>query len=328
MATTLNFRNNRKEIIYKSVLDKINEDINEIILNIDLCFKNDYVSSNRFVSRRTYSHNDDSDFTNTLKKILNNKKELSDTKNFKIISNYYKIEPRRLKYDFLDTLLPTSKITESNTDDYSIFYKLNDNNIDFDELNSTNKFILKWLKKFEIADELILKSDKDTINYKAYLKKDNKEIILADYGLGTNQLLPIIFSLAIGNSSSPSRTVVIEEPEANLHPAMQSKLAELFVDAIKTFGVKIIAETHSEYLIRKMQYLIASEICKLKPDEFVVYYFSKPNHPDVLTGKIEQIRKIETDEYGKLNKELGPGFFDETNNIIMDLFFVQQVKKK
>ena len=155
------------------------------------------------------------------------------------------------------------------------------------------------------------------------------ETSLADYGLGTNQLLPIIFSLGIHTYYATQyddellpRTVVIEEPEANLHPAMQSKLADMFIDATKKFNVKIIAETHSEYLIRKLQYLVASNKSDAKPEDISLYYFYKPNHPDVLSGKSNQVEKIEIDKHGRLNKEFGSGFFDEADNIATELFLL------
>ena len=193
----------------------------------------------------------------------------------------------------------------------------------FNEKESIYNFINKWLKEFEIADELILIPDSDTGNFKAILKQNELETLLSDFGLGTNQLLPIIFSLAIheyydsyDGETLRMRTVVIEEPEANLHPAMQSKLADMFADAIKTFKIKIIAETHSEYLIRKLQYLVANNNSEVKPDDVVIYYFNKPDNPNVLSGEIEQVIKIEIDEMGRLNKEFGKGFFDEADNIL------------
>jgi predicted ATPase len=265
-----------ENLIRKNTLSYFKNCINEKILGITFSLNNIYVSSSRFTTKRTYSFNDNTDFTNLLSQIENKK-------------------------------------------------------FNFNEKESIYKFINKWLKEFDIADELILIPDSDTGNFKAILKQNEIETLLSDYGLGTNQLLPIIFSLAIheyydgyDGETLRMRTVVIEEPEANLHPAMQSKLADMFADAIKTFKIKIIAETHSEYLIRKLQYLVANNNSEVKPDDVVIYYFNKPDNPNVLSGEIEQVIKIEIDEMGRLNKEFGKGFFDEADNIAMDLFLLQQ----
>ncbi len=194
-------------------------------------------------------------------------------------------------------------------------------------------FISKWLKEFEIADELILKRDKETGDFKAFLKLNDQEVLLADFGLGTNQLLPIIFALSLHyygfdkitmGEEIFERTVIIEEPEANLHPAMQSKLADLFVDAHKTFKVQVIAETHSEYLIRKLQYLVGTSKSDLKSNDVVIYYFYKPNHQAVLNKQVNQVEKIEIDEFGRLSKEFGSGFFDEADRIALDIFLLKQ----
>ncbi len=51
--------------------------------------------------------------------------------------------------------------------------------------------------------------------------------------------------------------VLLEEPESNLHPNLQSKLADFLIDASDRFGIKWVIETHSEYFIRKLQYWTA-----------------------------------------------------------------------
>jgi predicted ATPase len=195
-------------------------------------------------------------------------------------------------------------------------------------------FINKWLNEFEIAEEIILIPDSETGDFKAYLKQNGEKVLLADFGLGTNQLLPVIFSLGINVFQTEKyfpyeivmaeRTVVIEEPEANLHPAMQSKLADLFVDAHNMFKVQVIVETHSEYLIRKLQYLVGSNKSTIKSNDISIYYFYKSNHPAVINKEANQVEKIEIDEFGRLSKEFGSGFFDEADKIALDIFLLKQ----
>jgi predicted ATP-dependent endonuclease of OLD family len=49
--------------------------------------------------------------------------------------------------------------------------------------------------------------------------------------------------------------LIIDEPELNLHPANQRKLAKLFSRLIKC-GVKLLMTTHSDYLIKELNNLI------------------------------------------------------------------------
>lgn len=67
------------------------------------------------------------------------------------------------------------------------------------------------------------------------------------------------------------------KPELNLHPALQSKLADLFLEVHQEFGINFIIETHSEYIIRKSQVLVAEKEFEVEPNEnpFCVYYFPK-----------------------------------------------------
>jgi predicted ATPase len=250
-----------KLLVSSSVFHEIYSDILKAVVNINFNLKNEFVSSSRFTQKRYYNFNDNTDFTNFLKKV----------------------------------------------EDSSI------NNV-----KECREFINKWLKEFGIANELILKPDSETGNFKAYLEVNRNVNLLADFGLGTNQLLPIILALGIHSYQATKfedklvpRTVVIEEPEANLHPALQSKLADMFVDATKKFGVQIIVETHSEYLIRKMQYLVASKQSEASPEDVVIYYFYKPDHPAVISGEVKQVERIDIDESGILSKDFGSGFFDE-----------------
>jgi predicted ATPase len=106
----------------------------------------------------------------------------------------------------------------------------------------------------------------------------------------------------------PSSILIIEEPESNFHPKLQSKLAEFFIDASSKFNMKFIIETHSEYFIRKLQYWVARKI--IRSNDIGIYYF-----PERTTSKEQnKIRKIHILNDGSLDDDFGPGFFDEATN--------------
>ena len=109
-----------------------------------------------------------------------------------------------------------------------------------------------------------------------------------------------------GKESNADKILLIEQPELHLHPAAQAELAELFVDCVKNNdGKKIIIETHSEHLIRKLQILVASPQCPITRDMVRIYYVDKDEkgeaHP-------EEMRILEN---GKFENEWPSGFFDK-----------------
>ncbi|MEH7361797.1 AAA family ATPase, partial [Priestia megaterium] len=129
-----------------------------------------------------------------------------------------------------------------------------------------------------------------------------EEINLADTGFGYSQIIPII--LVIWQASLTNRTkqrysaprwmqfrenfeksnftVVIEQPELHLHPALQAKLIDLFVQLIvmaqkNKLNVKIIIETHSEAMLNRIGYLIAKKRFEFNNDLVNVLIFNKVN---------------------------------------------------
>ncbi|MEN8214859.1 MAG: AAA family ATPase [Pseudomonadota bacterium] len=62
-------------------------------------------------------------------------------------------------------------------------------------------------------------------------------------------------SLYLNHIAKKGDILLIDEPEQNLHPANQRKMARLFVRLIK-MGVKVFVTTHSDYLIKELNNLI------------------------------------------------------------------------
>lgn len=108
------------------------------------------------------------------------------------------------------------------------------------------------------------------VEFKVKAMHGNKTHALADSGFGFSQVLPI---LVRGLLAKPSSTLIIEQPELHLNPALQVRLAEFFV-AMARAGKQIMIETHSEHIVNTIRILAAedetSELAKLCG----VYYIS------------------------------------------------------
>ena len=116
-------------------------------------------------------------------------------------------------------------------------------------------------------------------------------------------ILRVASLIKINKKEKKALTLLVEEPELNLHPALQSKLTDFFHEVNKEYGFNFIIETHSEYMIRKTQ-LIALEQDYIKnqdinPNPFKIVYFHKEEGP----------YEMEFTEQGKFNKDFGPGFY-------------------
>jgi hypothetical protein len=77
---------------------------------------------------------------------------------------------------------------------------------------------------------------------------------IADVGFGVSQTLPVVVALL---AAAPNQVVYLEQPEIHLHPCAQVALASLLLDAARR-GVTVIAETHSDLLLRSVQRAVAA----------------------------------------------------------------------
>ncbi|TAH31054.1 MAG: DUF3696 domain-containing protein [Cytophagales bacterium] len=198
------------------------------------------------------------------------------------------------------------------------------------------KFLQKWIKEFEIADKVEFEKIAGGIATQVIFIKNGAKYPLADLGYGVTQYLPLLLKIALQITTESSndrmrtpfrekplkKTIILEEPETNLHPKLQSRLADMILDALQNFEIKFIIETHSEYFIRRLQILTAEK--KANSDEIALYYFYEPHK--IPQGQ-KQVERINILPDGNLDNDFGSGFFDEATNMKFELLKLKTKKK-
>ena len=116
-------------------------------------------------------------------------------------------------------------------------------------------------------------------------------------GFGLSYVLPVIVLLL---EAKPGELVILENPEAHIHPRGQTKLGQLAARAAAA-GVQVIVETHSDHFMDGVRIDVKDN--KLCPDQVRFHYFENHN-------RSSKVISPEIDRDGRLS-EWPTGFFDE-----------------
>lgn len=128
-------------------------------------------------------------------------------------------------------------------------------------------------------------------------------------GFGLTYTLPVVTALL---SAKKGDLLLIENPEAHLHPAGQSAMGKL-ISLVAQTGVQLFIETHSDHILNGIRSSVAKG--KIDNDNVALFYFSKDEE---LKKHEVEIATPYLDEKGRID-EWPKGFFDEWDNQLDEL---------
>jgi predicted ATPase len=133
-------------------------------------------------------------------------------------------------------------------------------------------------------------------------------------GFGVSYIMPIILAVL---AATPGTLILLENPEAHLHPQGQAKMGELLALAAQG-RVQIIVETHSDHLLNGIR--LAVHGGRASPDTIGLLFFSREQKADTISTRIKMPRM---DEAGRID-DWPEGFFDETEKALRQLLLPRQ----
>jgi len=168
--------------------------------------------------------------------------------------------------------------------------------------------VAQWLQDLGLVHSFSVKSlGEHRKEYEVRVQRHPRslEVSFTDVGFGVSQILPV---LTLCYYTPEGSTIILEQPEIHLHPSVQAGLADVFIDAIQNHRVQIILESHSEYLLRRLQRRIAEE--KISATDVALYFVKSEQNG------VSHAESLDVDEYGFIKNWPDQFFGDEMGELV------------
>jgi len=118
-------------------------------------------------------------------------------------------------------------------------------------------------------------------------------------GFGLTHILPVIVA---GLGTKPGHVILLENPEAHLHPAGQAEIG-VFLARVAASGVQVIFETHSDHVLNGVRRAVKTGM--ISPGKVATHFFCRDGKEDATT-----VQSVHMDDQGNLD-DWPEGFFDQ-----------------
>lgn len=174
-----------------------------------------------------------------------------------------------------------------------------------------------WLDFILPGVKIVAKADYPGLS--ANIRIENKfsggnTLLPTNIGFGISYVLPIITT---GLVAKEGGLMIVENPEAHLHPAAQSAMGE-FLGMVAQSGVMVLVETHSDHIINGIQ-LYAAKHPRFA-NQIIINNFSEEGDDQPM---VETVQLTENGEFENWPK----GFLDQSQKDYLKLVEINNLKK-
>lgn len=172
---------------------------------------------------------------------------------------------------------------------------------------SFRKQFLAWM------NEIFPNAEANTVVIEGlpYVKLELRKSMQEDWsrpvniGFGLSYVFPV---LVAGLLASKDQILIIDSPEAHLHPLGQSRIGG-FLSMVATSGTQVIIETHSDHLLNGVRLSVSKS--NISHKDIRIHFFETRSEKDTSPFLVSP----QVDKFGQLS-EWPEGFFDQAENDI------------
>jgi predicted ATPase len=135
----------------------------------------------------------------------------------------------------------------------------------------------------------------------------------ANIGFGYTYILPIIVSGLIAKEGD---ILIVENPEAHLHPKAQSNLV-YFLSIVASCGVQVFIESHSEHILNGIRVCALSDKIDITNNNISIFFFEDDQE--------EPFKKLSVKPNGKIDNWV-EDFFDQQEIDLAEIFKLSRKK--